>query len=536
MTGTLADPRVRPARVPPRHRARRVLPEAAGLAAAVTFALIAVAHLVLTDRAWVLFSDGDSVLPALLHGSLAVGERQDWALSSVLFVPEFALYSALAALGLGVRGTLAVNAVVNLVLFYAAVRAVTGLVRPRATRATRIAAAVLAAGAFDARTLLDSSAAWDSLELPSLLATTTYYSATVLAAVAAVGLTAALFARRRRATAVGLLALTAVSTWTNPLFVAWAVLPLALIAAGLTVRRSVAPRVTASVLGVLAAGVAAGFAARLPFASLIARGPAAYAHPDGALPAVGYTLRLVVERCATGAGIASLLAAVALQAAAAVVALRLRRSGSTAGAAVAAYGVVAPVAAVLGSIALGAPASRYLQPVFFAPILVLTLVKPPARLPAPLRSRAARVTVALLGAAAALASAAAIGSVAARADPGIRCVDAWVTASGRTGAGLFQTIRGPKAYLPDPRRLVQVDATLHAQPWLTDRADYDVARVSFLVTDTASPAIAVPPSAPVPAVVRCGRYRILDYGAAVLPILPAGPLVPPTPPPTAAFH
>jgi hypothetical protein len=134
---------------------------------------------------------------------------------------------------------------------------------------------------------------------------------------------------------------------------------------------------------------------------------------------------------------------------------------------------------------------------------------------------------------AALASAVAIGVVAARPDSSISCVRAWIAASDRTGAGLFQTIRGPKAALPDPRRLIQVDEDLRAQPWLTDRADYDVRTVSFLLTDRTSPAFRVPAALPAPDVVRCGRYRILDYRSAVLPVRPAGPVTPPTPPPIA---
>ncbi|MDQ1531736.1 MAG: hypothetical protein QOE37_1841 [Microbacteriaceae bacterium] len=536
MTGVLSGPEAPPRRVQPRHRAgSRAVLEGAGVATALTLALVAVAHLAITGRSWVLFSDADSVLPALLHASVAAGERQDWAFSSVLFAPELALYSVLAALGLGARGALAANAVVNLVLLYAALRTVAALVRPGASRAAQIAGAVAATAAFDGLTLLDSSPAWDSLELPSLLATTTYYSATVLAAVLAAGLVAALLgtARRPAPLAVALGGLTAVSAWTNPLFLAWAVLPLALLAVGWAVVRSIGLRQVARVLGPLAAGAAAGLAARIPFSALLVRDPVAYANPDGALLAVGYTVRLLADRTATSAGVASLLAAVALLAAAAVLTVRWSRTGRIAPATVAAFGFVAPAAALLGSIALGAAASRYLQPVFFAPVLLLTLVPLPARVAGLLADVRVRRAVVAAGAAVALAAAVALVAVAARPDPAIRCVDDWITASGRTGAGLFQTIRGPKAGLVEPARLVQVDQQLRAEPWLTNRADYAVRSVSFLVIDSATPAFAVPSSAPAPQVVRCGRYRILDYGAAVLPVLPAGPIAPPKPPPAA---
>ena len=173
-----------------RPRERAVPIELAGLGAALALALAAMAHLCLTPRAWILFSDADSVLLPMMRASRAVGEPQQWALSSVLFLPERALYDATAALGLGVRATLAIDGVVNLVLLYGCFRFVAALLR-RGSRAAAVAASVTAFAAFAAFTLLDSSAAWDSLELPSLLVTTTYYSATVLATVVAVGLGAA---------------------------------------------------------------------------------------------------------------------------------------------------------------------------------------------------------------------------------------------------------------------------------------------------------------------------------------------------------
>ncbi|HEV7623774.1 MAG TPA: hypothetical protein VGO26_06530, partial [Amnibacterium sp.] len=283
MTATVAT-RPRSRRAPSRRSPLVV--EAAGLGAALAVALAAVAHLCLTPRAWVLFSDADSVLLPMLRGSAAVGEPQRWALSSVLFLPERALYDASAALGLGVRASLAIDAVANLVLLYAAFRIVAALVRP-GPPSHAVMGALTAFSAFSAFTLLDSTAAWDSLELPSLLATTTYYSATVLATVLAAGLgTAALAGARRRAgaAAAALGALTAASVLTNPLFLAWAVAPLAIVTVLLiTVRRVSLLR--GAVLGAtLAAGAGLGAALRIPFASVIVRDAGAYADPANALP------------------------------------------------------------------------------------------------------------------------------------------------------------------------------------------------------------------------------------------------------------
>ena len=71
MTATVAAPRspTRPVQHP-------LLVEAAGVGAALAVALVAVAHLCLTPRAWVLFSDADSVLLPMMRGSVTAGEPQ----------------------------------------------------------------------------------------------------------------------------------------------------------------------------------------------------------------------------------------------------------------------------------------------------------------------------------------------------------------------------------------------------------------------------------------------------------------------------
>src|SRR5207245_2971154 len=118
-------------------------------------------------------------------------------LSAVLFLPETALYLLVTLVAPGVRAALALNAVLNFLLLYGALRWTAGLALPTASRGRQVAGAVLALGVLVALSLLDSSSAWDAAELPSLLGTTTYYSATVLALVAAPGLAVA--ASRRQA-------------------------------------------------------------------------------------------------------------------------------------------------------------------------------------------------------------------------------------------------------------------------------------------------------------------------------------------------
>src|SRR5207245_524784 len=120
---------------------------------------------------------------------------------------------------------------------------------------------------------------------------------------------------------------------------------------------------------------------------------------------------------------------------------------------------------------------------------------------------------------------AALSRSAATVDADVRCVEAWINATNRTGAGRFWTIRGPKAYLAEPYRLIQVDDAFRAYPWLTDRADYSSPKVSFVLSDSQYPPPALPPvarTAPFSSV-HCGRYTITDFGTDVLPIGAASP-------------
>jgi hypothetical protein len=192
--------------------------------------------------------------------------------------------------------------------------------------------------------------------------------------------------------------------------------------------------------------------------------------------------------------------------------------------------VVTPVVVTAGTVLLGAPAVRYLQPAWFAPVLPLVLAPLPARLREVLRARRPRAAVIGVLALVGVVGGGVTAASAATPDEGIRCLDAWITASGRAGAGRFETIRGPKAYLADPRRLLQVDEDLRAQPWLTDRADYAVARVSFLVADASTPAFSTGAAGPPLRTLTCGRYRVLDWERPVLAVLPSGPIAPPHPP------
>lgn len=484
--------------------------ELLGWSVALGVSLVAAAQVAASPRSELLFRDGDSLIVAMLSRSLLAGEPLDWAMSSVLFLPEIAVFTGISAvLPIGVNGVLAVNAVVNLLGVYGAVRLAAG--RRGAGRAP-VAWSVLAVGVFGLLAIAELSPSRDALELASLQLTTTYYSATVVAVMLVIGL-----ARRRLDGSgpwpvAGIALIATAATTSNPLFAVWATVPLTavlLVGASRTTRRGRMLIPAAALLG----GTALGFLARIPFSAWITNTGAGYAQPGQWAQSVDYYTGLLVERMSSAAGMIGTLLTVALIVHAVV---RTLRAGSAGERLVAAAGWVLPLLVVVGAIALGTHAARYLQPVAFAPVLALVARPVTVRMP--------RLLAAVAVVVAALAGALSIPRLVASAqtpDADLDCVTAWIGASGQTGAGQFWTVRLPKAHLHDPARLVQVDHHLNGYAWLVNRTDFAEERVSFLIEDAQSLQWELPVAVVPDEIVQCGRYTILDFAPGALPLGPA---------------
>jgi hypothetical protein len=518
--------------------------ELLGWATAAALAIVVVAVVAASPRSELLFRDGDSLVTTLVVRSLALGQPQDWAMSSVLFLPEIAVLWLLSLLGLGINGTLALAGVVNVLALYGALRIAAGsALRTRSP----IAGALLGLTGFALLAATEGSASRDALELAALLTTTTYYSASVVGAVLAVGLARRALDRRsvsggdgsRRDGARGdfsrrdvsrgtpvawglaaaLALVAAASVLTNPLFAAWVTVPLGAVLIVVALRRADAWWL----VGALVAGSVAGYLARMPLANLIANTGAGYADPSQWQASLDYYGALLAERWNAPWGAASLLLIAVLWCWSVVATALLWRRRQMGAAVVAACGWVMPVLVTIGAIALGTHAARYLQPAVFAPLLALTVV--PALLPE--RLPAARIVPAAVATALALAAAVGLGiphlaAAATAPDRDLDCVVQWAEASGRTGAGQFWTVRLPKTHLADPRGLVQVDHQLRGYAWLVNRDDFAVGEVSFLVTDAQSPAFELPAGVSMSdaELIPCGRYTIADFGERTLPIGP----------------
>lgn len=490
--------------------------ELTGWAAALGVAAVAVGAVATSSRSELLFRDGDSLVVALLARSLRDGGPLDWAMSSVLFLPETALYSGLdALLPFGVDALFVVSAVVNLLALYGAIRFAAGRAAPG--RAP-VAWSVAAVGVFGLLATTEISRSRDAWELASLQLTTTYYSATVVAAVLSVGAVRRLLdaPSHPRALLVALGAVAGVSTLSNPLYAAWATAPLAVLL-GIGAARSTRPPRIVAALCVLVGATGPGFAARIPLSAWIANTGASYAQPSQWRESLGYYGGLAVDRLTTPLGAASTIIALTLLVAAAVVAARALHPGARI---VAAFAVLAPVAVALGAILLGTHATRYLQPVVFAPVLVL--VADPRILAVKFRRRrllaVAASAVLVVGGALSIPR---LVEAAEQPDADLACVTDWVSASGRTGAGQFWTVRLPKLHLDDASQLVQVDHALNGYAWLVDRSDFAVRSVSFLVEDAQTVPWDLPESAAPSDVVECGRYTILDFADRELALGPA---------------
>ncbi|MCW3492928.1 hypothetical protein [Microbacterium sp. SSM24] len=492
--------------------------EVLGAVAALAVSIATLAVVASTPRAELLLRDGDSLVTTLVVQSLAAGQPQDWAMSSVLFLPETAALGILSLGGLGVEGTLLLAGVVNLVALYGALRVAAGARRPDSAP---VAASLLALIAFALLAVTEASADRDALEPASLLLTTTYYSATVLAAVVAFGLARrGLDAPERRVHAWVLGGVAAASVLTNPLFAAWVTVPLAVVLTviGLRARRTTfAPAGPAawSLLLAVVAGSAVGFLARLPLAHLIANTGAGYAAPSRWAESLAYYAGLAADRLAEPGGAVAGLLIAALWTWCVVAMVLLARRARVGAAVIAACGWLVPVLVVVGAIALGTHAARYVQPLAFAPILGLVVVPDLA----PQRLHLGRLVLAAASVVA-LVLAAGFGiprlvAAASAPDPDLACVVAWTDASGRTGAGQFWTVRLPKAHAADQRSLVQVDHELHGYAWLVNRDDFAVGEVTFLVRDDESVPFALPggvTEADAAALIDCGRYTIVDFG------------------------
>lgn len=540
-----------------------------GVLVAVLLTLLAVLHLLSTSRSWLLFFDGDSVILPLFERSLQAGQPFEWAMSTTVFLIEIPVYLVLAVLTANPFDALTVNAVLNLVALYALVRLIAGLSLPGRGRRFVVAASLLTFAVPLAATLLESTTNADSLELFSLLATTTYYYPTVLAMLMAVWLLARLVerdapagpatraaSRRRVALLVALGILTVVSVTSNPLYGVWTAAPAVVTLLALAGLGRIPWRAALTPAVILIAGCFGGMLVRKPLAPYLSMDPANYLHIGDILTPLRFYGAAIVDMFSRPAGIIELVLLSALASVTVVAgfaALRMpqlpvRRQ------LLFLLAAVTVLAVAVGSVLVGTNATRYLQPLAFAPLLVLPALvgqgldavrhrksvrasfpnrgaagartaarvfsQPDFSTPAPppsasttRRAALGLVLVVLLLGGITGTGAAVAASVSRAHLPGAACLEGWLAGRTLTGAGQFWAIRGLKTYGAPDVRLVQIDEYLNARPWMVNLADYDGTPLSYLIVDDRSAwgeELVDTMGAP-RANISCGTYTILDY-------------------------
>lgn len=520
--------------------------ELGGLALAAALAVIAVAHILSADRAAILLSDGDSVLFELVHRSIRDGLPFHWVMSAVLFVsPEAPVYLLIRSVSVNPQQAIIVNAVLNLVVLYALVRAVAAIIRTTAARG--IVAALAGYSAIVLCILLETTASRQSFELASLLLVGTYYYGTILAGFATVALVALLLSKavpsgaaastaarpvRTIPASIGLVAIALLCTASNPLFGLWVAAPVAVALGVVALLTSMRWGTAIRITSLLAVGTVAGLLARVPLAPFFSPAALPYIHPDRRLYALLFYPKRLLELALTPLGAVEVLVVVLLVAAAvAALVVSLLRRDRPVHLFLAVVGTGTPIIVYLANVVLGTEAERYLQPLFFSPVLSLVVLASlllerraiePAR-PVGCRPPIAAVVIAavvIVGVAvvpSGLAIARVVGTDYAR----VECLENWIDGRDVTGAGLFWDIRDLEAYGDDSVDLLQIVGTLAAFPWLIDLAGFYDADPSYLIVQDRSWLAEIEQTLGEPAeITDCPTYLIVDYagtpGAAIL--------------------
>ncbi len=509
--------------------------EALGGLVALALSVIALRHVVATPRVALLWYDGDSVLLPLVRRSLDAGQPFEWAMSPALFFfPELPVYLLCSVVTATPQQALALNGVLVVLGVYALVRAAANELMPSAGRPARIAVSVLALAFVTALVLTESTATATSLELASLLLTTTYYYGAVLAMLGTAVLVLRVVRTGRASVRVlvtlGLVA--ALTTASNPLYVPWSGGPVVVTLALLAVARRVPWRPSAVVGAVLVVGSVAGSLLRIPLRPFVSLDPSTYVHPEHAVDTLTFFAQLTDERAGSAAGDAGLLllfVGVLLAAGGTVWAWRARTSRTVLVAT--ALPLVTVAAVSVGVVVAGSQTPRYLEPIVTAPLLAFVAVAELARTAV----RSTRVhrptrtirTVLAIGAAAVLVAGVATvpGTVRTVVDArytAAGCLDRWAGGRDVTGVGQFWTVRPLATYAARNVELLQVRDTFDTYPWLVDLGAYRGAKPTFVVIGSGDVwTRAVEDSLGSPAsITHCTGYDVYDYagtaGASIL--------------------
>ncbi|WP_157109251.1 hypothetical protein [Cryobacterium arcticum] len=498
----------------------------------------------LLTGAWqdMFLHNGDSIVLPMILQSFSRQETFEWVFSSQLFFfPEIPLYAVSALFAPTPQAALAINAGLNLVLLYGALRWVGSILSPqRFPRHAIVLSALLCIGLFAVFVVLERDPVVNSTAMATFFLLTTYYSGSVLSGLAVVSLSLWMIRNpviergQFRALAPRSAAVFAISWLTatsNPLFLLQIAAPLAVTLLLLLFMGRVNWIVFSVVVGVQAVAAAASLLTRRLLVAFYSTDVAGYVRTDEIPASMKALSQVVLDLLDRKSGTLKLVLLVALMSISAgylLVALyaqarpQMAKRFSTTKVFIASYVSITVVVLLLGYIVTGSTTTRYLIPLFIIPLLggVALLTSVGERILRRWPLRANRVILSMLGVLLVLGgagtalSAPRLAEVTASEEfSSADCLDSFLAGKSANGVASFWSSRPMELYGSHTGVILQVyPDSLSAQAWMINMASFVDRDFSYVVVDgTWMTAENVQSLGKPAAIHQCGSYDIYDY-------------------------
>ncbi len=510
--------------------------------------LIALSSISRSVWSGVLLYNGDSLVLPLLQQSILRGDSLHFVSSSQLFLfPEAPLFLISSVIGVTVRGSLIVNAVLNVVAMYAMFRIIAHFLAHRSRhRFLEITIALIATVLFVIFVLLEPNARVNFSGLATPLLTTTYYYGVILSGLATVALTlwvsrtfgnTGVTVRRVGVYAIITVILATLTTFSNPLFIFQVFAPLFGALAILLFCGRISWKRFVVLAGFNAVGIVIGMVLRQVFGWLFPITLKSYLSLKGIPLSVDQLRATIAELSHSSSGTLKLLLVaglIVLTIAILVYALyaqarpRLASRITHEDLFIVGFVSISSVSLPIGMIATGSATTRYLEPMMVFPLLtglaigvyvlrrMLLEVKS-----TDLRRNLSRFSVGIVGLFSVLlivVGAVNIPPVIRMADgvgySGARCFDNFIRDSRANGVGSFWSTRPLELYGSEKGEVLQVDSNLQPFQWMINVGAYKNKSFSYVVVDGTlgiTPKVLQKTLGSPARVVGCDGFSIYDY-------------------------
>jgi len=509
--------------------------------------LIAIGKIAQSEWEGTFLYNGDSLVLPLIEDSILRGEPFHWVFSSQnFFFPEGLFFFVSTLFTDSARVALYVNAVLNLVALYAVLRVIAHQLAHRSRhRFVEITIALGATVLFLVFVLLEPTASVNRSGTATTYLMTTYYYGVIISGLVIVALTlwvtksfggAAWGTNRVRVYALVVGAITALVVFSDPLYLAQVLAPLAVALLVLIWARRLSWRSAWVLVVPSLAGSVVGFAFRLVFHDLFASNLGSYVQLSQIPTAIHILYESLLEMSGSAQGSLKLILITGVMLltwsimAFAVysrfnpkAALRI----STVEYFIVTFVSVSSVSLFVGHIVTGAITTRYLTPLYVFPLLTVLFVGVYVlrRLlveveSADLRRNLSRFSLGVAAAASVLIVVVGIVNLppVARSASGddytsADCFDSFVGDSDINGVGSFWTVRQLDLYGTAKGDILQADGELGVYDWLNNVGAYEDKTFSYVVIDASgqvpreSLAVLGEPAE----IIVCSGYEIYDY-------------------------